>query len=664
MDYTEKSKEVLLKLQSAVESSGEAIFITDIDGLITYINPEFTNLYGYTSNEIVGKTTPRILKSGTMVPDNYKDFWATILNKEVVRSEHINKTKDGRLLTVEGSANPILNDKKEIVGFIGIQHDITERKRVELERHLLYEISLSISTTSNLDELLKLIHRSLGKAIYAENCFVALHDKKTGTFSFPYFVDKFDTAPLSVSMSKSCTAYVFRTVKPLILTQQIFDELALKKEVELVGSNSPSWIGIPLKSPSEVIGVLVLQHYEMENAYSETDMKFLMSIGSQIAFAIGRKQDETALRESEKVLNESQKITGLGSYKLDIKSGTWSSSEILDSIFGIDDKYEKSVKGWLDLIHPSWQVKMSEYLENNILKNHERFDKEYVIIRKNDGKERWVHGLGELLFDSDKKLDYMVGTIMDITQRKLSEEEIRLKNIELQKTNAEKDRFFSILAHDLRGPLSSFIGATQVIAEEIQTMDMEEIKEITHSMKTSALNIYTLLENLLEWSRLKRDGFDFIPVKFNLKEKIKACINVLSEAAMKKRIEITISIPEEMVVYADNHMFDTVIRNLVSNAIKFTAVGGEISITAEYRSDTSNLVKISDSGIGMTPELRNKLFLIDEKTSRHGTEGEPSTGLGLLICKEFIEKHGGKIWVESEVGKGSVFSFTVKAGNN
>ena len=133
----------------------------------------------------------------------------------------------------------------------------------------------------------------------------------------------------------------------------------------------------------------------------------------------------------------------------------------------------------------------------------------------------------------------------------------------------------------------------------------------------------------------------------------------MSESARKKRIELTFSIPDEMEVFADNHMFDTVIRNLVSNAIKFTPVGGNISLTAGINSDHSIEVKISDSGIGMTPELKNKLFLLNEKTSRKGTEGEPSTGLGLLLCKEFIEKHGGKIWVESEVGKGSMFSFTI-----
>jgi len=244
-------------------------------------------------------------------------------------------------------------------------------------------------------------------------------------------------------------------------------------------------------------------------------------------------------------------------------------------------------------------------------------------------------------------------------QKLLLEKSVAIKTAELSELNAAKDKFFSIIAHDLRGPLSSFVGATQILTEDILTMGKEEIMDISVSMKTSAKNIYNLLENLLEWSRLMQGQMDFVPVKFSLKEKIEACIDVLSEYARKKRIEIAIVIPDEIEVFADNHMFDSVIRNLVSNAIKFTPVGGKVSVTAYVKNDHSIEVAISDSGIGMTPELKNKLFLLNEKTRRKGTEGEPSTGLGLLLCKEFIEKHGGKIWVESEPGKGSIFNFSL-----
>jgi signal transduction histidine kinase len=460
----------------------------------------------------------------------FEDEQAIIKTGEPILKEEKLTRKDCSDAWFSAMKMPLRDSDGKIIGTFGISRDITVRKRSELENYALFEIIQGITSTDNLDELLKLIHNSLGKVVYAENCFVALKDQTSGLFSFPYFIDKVDTTPLPTSMGKSCSDYVFRTVKPLLLNQHIFDSLVEQGEVELIGSNSPSWIGIPLQTPSKVIGVLVLQHYEKDNVYSENDLKFLVSIGSQIAMAIERK---------------------------------------------------KAV------------------------------------------------------------------------------EEINFKNEQLQLLNAEKDKLFSIIAHDLRGPLSAFVDATRILTEEIQTMELEEIKDITLSMKTSASNIYNLLENLLEWSRLKRGGLDFVRGKLFLKNVIKECINVLSESARKKEIEISVSVPAEMEVLADKHMIETVIRNLVSNALKFTNTGGKISITAEYKSNQFIEVKVIDSGIGMTPEMKSKLFMINEKTSRTGTQGELSSGLGLLLCKEFIEHCGGKIWVESNAGQGSTFFFSL-----
>ena len=282
------------------------------------------------------------------------------------------------------------------------------------------------------------------------------------------------------------------------------------------------------------------------------------------------------------------------------------------------------------------------------------FEEKYSI----SNQERWTHIIKVPYRDANDQIVGVLGIFEDITERKLREEEIILKSDLLQAMNAEKDKFFSIIAHDLRSPLSAFVAATQILTEEIQFMNIDEIKKITLSMKSSATNIYTLLENLLEWSRLKRGGLDFVPEKLNLREKVNDCIDVLSESARKKGIQINVSISGDVEIYADNHMIDTVVRNLVSNAIKFTRVGGNINVEA-INHDQIVVVKVKDTGIGMTPELKSKLFLMSEKTNRPGTEGESSTGLGLLLCKEFIEKHGGKIWVESEVGKGSTFSFTL-----
>jgi PAS domain S-box-containing protein len=534
-DITEqkKTEEALKKseerFRSVTQSAIDAIISVNSKGIILGWNQGAENTFGYNEVEIIGQSLNLI------IPDDYlgkhiKGFVLLELRGEPKAPgktiELIGKKKNGENFPLELSLSSWETSEGKF--FTGIIRDISRRKRTELENNVLYQINQGITTTSNLDELLKLIHSSLGKVSYAENFFVALMNEKTGLFSFPYFVDKFDTTPLPTSMGKSCSSYVFRTVKPFLFSQQEFDRLEKLGEVELVGSPSPSWVAIPLQTPFKVLGVMVLQHYEKENVYSEDDMKFLVSIGGQIAFAI---------------------------------------------------------------------------------------------------------------------------------ERKLAETEIKLKNELLQTLNSEKDKFFSILAHDLRGPLSAFVAATQIITEEVQSMTIEEIKEITLSMTQSASGIYSLLENLLEWSRLQRGVMDFIPEKINLKKRINECINVLTESAKKKEIKIDAYIDDNLEALADKHMFDAIVRNLISNAIKFTKTGGVVSISAKYDNENATEIRITDSGIGMSPELKNKLFKIDEKTSRPGTDGEPSTGLGLLLCKEFIEKHGGEIWVESEVGKGTTFAF-------
>jgi len=240
-----------------------------------------------------------------------------------------------------------------------------------------------------------------------------------------------------------------------------------------------------------------------------------------------------------------------------------------------------------------------------------------------------------------------------------NENQLKKNEIELKALNDTKDKFFSIIAHDLRGPMGAFLGFSQILAEEYQSMTRDEIKDITVTMTESSNNLLRLLENLLEWSRMQRGLIDFHPEHFSLLSKIIETVGLITDPAKKKSIQISYNIPENLIIFADKHMFDAIIRNLVSNAIKFTPRGGKIDVSATVSNKSSIEIRIKDSGIGMPGELLSKLFIINENTSRSGTDGEPSTGLGLLLCKEFVEKNGGTIWAESKVGVGSMFNFSI-----
>ncbi len=279
-----------------------------------------------------------------------------------------------------------------------------------------------------------------------------------------------------------------------------------------------------------------------------------------------------------------------------------------------------------------------------------------ISILRKSGEVRHLHVYRkEILWDD--KMQYQV-LYEDITDQIEAEKEIQQKNSQLQNSIAEKDKFLSIIAHDLKGPLGTFVAATQLIAEEIDEMSPSEVKEVIESIHTSSVNVYNLLENLLQWYRFKKNGSNFNPKSIHLKKYFESSIETCVRQAKDKGITISGSIPESLEVFADPHMFDTIIRNLVSNAVKFTPRGGIVSVTANEINDHLVQIEISDTGIGIPEKLKENLFQMNTNVHRKGTEGESGTGLGLLLCREFVEKHGGKIKVESTEGDGATFRIT------
>ncbi len=231
---------------------------------------------------------------------------------------------------------------------------------------------------------------------------------------------------------------------------------------------------------------------------------------------------------------------------------------------------------------------------------------------------------------------------------------------ELQEMNAEKDRFFSIIAHDLRSPFNSFLGLTRMLVEDFDALEKEEMMDIALILRNSATNVYGLVENLLEWASIQRGLTAFNPRVLLLKSFLENALQTVSEFANSKRIGITYSMNDDLQIYADTNMLGSVFRNLVSNAVKFTPVGGAISISASDTGNGNVLISITDNGIGMDISMVDHLLQFDTQTGRAGTEGEPSSGLGLIICKDFVEKHGGKLWAESKEGIGSAFHMLIQ----
>nr|NQU88866.1 hybrid sensor histidine kinase/response regulator [Bacteroidota bacterium] len=247
---------------------------------------------------------------------------------------------------------------------------------------------------------------------------------------------------------------------------------------------------------------------------------------------------------------------------------------------------------------------------------------------------------------------------------KKSREELETINLQLKEANDTKDKMFSIISHDLLGPFGNIKESLELIAGGDVSMDNDSMQGFLKAVWNSTSSAYSLLENLLFWARNQQGRMVYKPKLISLNEIIGETIGLLSGVAKNKSITLVAGLEEKYQVFVDKNAIKTVLRNLISNAIKFSQPKGEIIISVRKEKEDWVVVSVKDSGIGMNKETMNNLYKKDKNEPRWGTRGEKGVGLGLIISREFIEKHGGSLWIYSEEGKGSTFHFTLKQNEN
>lgn len=544
------SGDKLHRLQSLIDHLHAGVVVHAPDTSIIYSNSEASRILGLSIEQMQGKVAidPSwhfLREDGTPLPlEEYPIIKAirTLQSFEYFEIG-IKKTETANTVWLIVNAMPEFDEFNELSQVVITFVDITVRKQIEFEMRVLSEIVEGMIQTKDLGDLLRLIHHCLKKVMYAENCFFALYDPEKDLFNFPYFVDQFDQTPSPQKMDKSCTRLVFRTGKSELIISERFQELKELGEIELVGSPSPSWIGVPLQTSAGVIGVMVLQHYTEPNQYNSRHLNFLDSIASQVANVIERKRTE------------------------------------------------------------------------------EELEKSYSLV---------------------------AATLESLTE----------KEANLRELNATKDKFFSIIAHDLKSPFNGILGFSNILNEQLKLKDYDGIEEYSAIIHQSSQRAMNLITNLIEWSRSQSGRMDFNPDYVEISSLLNEIYEISNVAAREKSISLKMEIPRHLSVLLDKEMISSVIRNLISNAIKFTHPGGEIIVRAELLNYDLQ-ISVKDTGVGIASQNLVKLFRIDETYSVTGTNNEKGTGLGLILCKEFVEKHKGKIWVESKVDKGSTFFFTI-----
>ena len=279
------------------------------------------------------------------------------------------------------------------------------------------------------------------------------------------------------------------------------------------------------------------------------------------------------------------------------------------------------------------------------------------------GKEYYLE-VNSSLMKNEEGIKGILVVARDITEKKHQEEKINKYYQELKRINNQKDKYFSLLAHDLKSPFISLLGYSEFLANEVENLSQEEIREYASSINVSSRGIYNLLENLLQWSSFQTGRLDYSPENFVLNDILDEVFFLYYSYAVKKGINLKNNLHSGKIkAYADKNMVSTILRNLVSNAIKFTSKGGIVSISSS-KAENNILLKVEDTGRGITEDKLDSLFTIEKSIASEGTEKEKGSGLGLVLCKEFIEKNNGEIFVKSVPGKGTSFEITIPIIND
>ena len=621
-DITERkqAEDSLTLFRTLVDKSNDAIEVVDMEtAQFIDVNERACTDLGYTRSELLNMKIFDIDPGQT--PENFRSLMDQIQLSNATIIEAIHQRKDGSTFPVEINVTVVELEKSYIISVV---RDITDRKQAETKLK---------ESGARLTDAMKIA--------------------KLSTWEYNFALDRFTFPDQSFSLINTTAEHEGGNIMSSEHFAQKYiypdDRVLIEKEIrKALETPDPAYTSQMeyrvIYAPGEI-------------GYFAANVRVEKDADNRTIKALGVNQDITERKRMEEIvlrINKAVESSGEAICMSDPQGHHFYHNKAFTEIFEYTVE-EVEAAGGGTAIYVNNDVGRKVF---DIIMGGGTWNGEVEMLSKS-GRKFNVSLRADAITDANGAIVGLVGMHTDITQRIRAEAEIKSRNEQLIKINAEKDKFFSIIAHDLKSPFNGFLNLTELMADKTEDFSLAEFADYSKSLNESARILYKLLENLLEWAQMQKGSISFVPEEINLSTIISQNIEIISQRALQKGIAILNEVPASERVYADNKMVDTVFRNLLSNAVKFTKKGGEIIIKSKKAASAMVEASVSDTGIGLSEINIKKLFKIEEKFTSKGTEGEPSTGLGLVLCKEFIEKNGGKIWVESDKGKGSTFYFTV-----
>lgn len=718
LDITERKRsesEALVqtaRFHQLFENTPMGIVMVDENGVVVNANREFERMFEFSLAELEGHLLDEMIVPGEMA-EEAGNLSARTLGGDVVRKESTRCGKSGRLLPVEIYGAPIVvNDR--LMGVFAIYLDLTHRKRLELERQVVFDIIQGAISTADIDDLFRHIHTSISKILYAENCFVALHDPATDLLHFDFWVDQHDPVPSPLPVGVGFGSYVLASGKSILLTEELTEQMTSSGLVKDSGTYSPSWLGVPLRTASQIIGVLVVQHYDLKNAYTETDLQFLDSVGSQIAMAIERKRSEQALVEANKraladyeslveriavlgrTLGTARELKIIFRALRDFAVAAVPCDALVISLYDRDKELRRIAYGWADdeELESSYgtEVPVRDGIVGRAIKSG-------TVVIDNDYRAALAGNPTSVAIGShvDRASDRSaLAAPMTVMGRTVGLVEVQchrvgafenghatamrmaanlaanaIENVVLMEREQEKEeqlrqaqKMESIgtlaggIAHDFNNLMTAVTGYSDLALRG--SLD-DSLRGKIEQIKKAGERAATLTRQLLAFSRKQM----LQPEVLDLNAVVNGLITMLPRL-IGEHIVVSLKLSSSLGrIKADPGQIEQVLINLAVNGRDAMPQGGCLMIETSnvHLSSPINkvgstiepghyvLLSVSDNGSGMDAEVQAQIFEPFFTTKGVGK----GTGLGLSTVYGIVKQSGGNIWVYSEPGKGTAF---------
>ncbi|MEA2041332.1 MAG: ATP-binding protein [Bacteroidota bacterium] len=559
------------------------------------------------------------------------------------------------------SYKPIIDSEGKSQALVVYYSNITSKKKSELTWNALLNISSKANETDELAVFVEEVRNELSKIVDTGNFFVALYDEEKERYTFPYFIDESDDINTLkfYDLRNSATDFVRRSEKPLNLNDKIAQHLQKKQEIKLIGTHSPSWLGIPLKTNAGVIGVLVIQNYELENRYSEEDIEILTIISRHIAHSIEKKQAKQELRETAGYLKHAVKIANLGQVKISIPTGMVKISEEAREIIGLDNdtatisleeffshvfvKDQKGVKSFLQSVQEHGQI-----YEYNFKFVHNKTKALVYISSKAE--------VGPFEYYDDLQVDLL---IQDVSLQHKKQTELKEAKEAAEKSDKLKSVFLSNISHEIRTPMNAVLGFSEFLTAK--DVAQEQVNKYAEYISSSAKDLLHIVNDILDTAKIEAGELKIHKESFDL-HKLLWEVKVMFESIAKKHnIDFQLKKvvdAESLYIFSDRVRLKQILINLLNNAFKFIRSG---HIHFGYLVKEANIIDffVEDTGSGIPEGKKDLIFSRFGQILEEGVMHPGGTGLGLSITKNLVENLGGKIDFTSTEGKGTTFFFSL-----